>query len=441
MKNKIKSFQIIAAAICCFMLIFNIHVKAQSCDFTINNAAQGGDTEYFLELDAAGNIATVTAGPGPLNVTAVALGTVVEILHLVYDSANPPTNVPPAVGDDPIAIMGCTNDFLGNRVFLECLCVEDEIALTYAPGGGDTQVYFLIDPATGAILDANATGNFGSDEAVGDYFIQVLAYDSANPPTGIPAVGGNISDFSADGCYNSDFLSAACCSQKIACAPMLVASDPCACNNDQSENGAMDGTFSETIIVEGSPGLDLCLSSTSTGIINPSNPANANGTYSLTETVIDATTSSYEITFDHTDAVGYSTSFVTCTDDVAIDVNDMNGDPLALISNNCYYPIIVFEPDDIICEKAGLIDLEVAMLTNDMPDGMTAFNGSFAFSGTGVTGTFFDPAAVGPGNYTVTATYTPGNSVGTNIDAADTVCTTDVSVEITVTGCSNAGSF
>lgn len=424
-----------------FAMFVTINLQAQTCDFSINNAAQGGDTEYFLELDAAGNIATVTAGPGPLNVTAVALGTVVEILHLVYDSANPPTNVPPSVGDDPTAIMGCTNDFLGNRVFLECLCVEDEIALTYAPGGGDTQVYFLIDPATGAILDSNTTGNFGADEAAGDYFVQVLAYDSASPPTTIPATGGNISDFSADGCYNSDFLTAACCSQKIACASMLVASDPCSCDNNQTANAAMDGTFSETITIEGSPGLAMCLASSSTGILNPSTTPNANGTIPLTETNVNATTSTYTVSFNHTDAVGYNTSFVDCVTTMPLLVDDMAGNPITNLNNVCYYPIIDFQPDDIICVNAGLIDLEVAMLTNDMPDGMTAFNGAFSFSGMGVTGTFFDPAAVGQGTYMVTATYTPGNSVGTNIDAADTVCTTSLTVLFEVTPCSEAGSF
>ncbi len=198
--------------------LFSTNIIAQTCDFTVNNAdATGGDTEYFVELDAAGNIANVTPGPGPITITGVAPGSVVEVLHLVYDSANPPTNVPPTVGADPTLIDGCTNDFLSARVLLECLCEEDEISATYVPGGGDMLMYFLIDPATGAILDANTTGNFGADEAVGDYFVQALSYDSANPPTTIPAVGGNISDFSADGCYNPDFLGSACCAQKIVC--------------------------------------------------------------------------------------------------------------------------------------------------------------------------------------------------------------------------------
>lgn len=228
--------------------LFSTNIIAQTCDFTINNGgATGGDTEFFLELDAAGNIAAVTPGPGPLNITGIATGTVVEVLHLVYDSADPPTNVPPAVGNDPAAIVGCTNDHLSSRVLLECLCVEDALTITYTPGGGDTQMYYLVDPATGAILDANTTGDFGTDEAAGDYFVQSIFYDSTNPPTTLPATGGNISDFSADGCYNPDFLSSAYCGQKIVCCPDCATAtaadlitepcddnDPCTINDMQT---------------------------------------------------------------------------------------------------------------------------------------------------------------------------------------------------------------
>jgi len=197
--------------------LFSTNSFAQTCDFTVNNSGTtGGDTEYLLELDAAGNIAAVTPGSGPLNITGIAPGTVVQVLHLVYDSADPPTNVPPVAGDDPAAIVGCTNDHLSALILLECLCEDEEISATYTPGGGDVLTYYLTD-ASGMILDVNTTGNFGTDEAVGDYFVQVLAYDSANPPTVIPGVGDNISTFSADGCYNPDFLGSACCAQKIVC--------------------------------------------------------------------------------------------------------------------------------------------------------------------------------------------------------------------------------
>jgi|GEM_PF-6692222 len=413
---------------------FTININAQTCDFTINNTgAVGGDTEYFLELDAAGNIAASTLGPGPISFNGAAVGTTITVLHLVYDSANPPTNVPPTIGDDPNNIVGCTNDFLNAVIFLECLCTDDEISATYTPGGGDILVYFLIDPATGTILDSNASGNFGSDEVVGDYLIQALAYDSANPPTVIPAVGDNISDFSADGCYNPDFLSAACCAQKIACALELVASDPCSCNNDQTANGAGDGTFSETIILQGGADLSICLGSNSTGILNEALPL------MFTETPMGAM-SEYTVSFDHTDAVGYSADFVDCNTGDPIMVMLEDGSMVSNLSNVCYYPVIDFSLATEQCTQAGISVLD-ATLINDNPGGLGSFNGSFTYTGPGVSGSVFNPSGIATTPITITATYTPANAVGSNVDADDTVCTTSIDVEINVKQCGDAGSF
>ena len=66
-------------------ILFSINTFAQTCEFTINNGgATGGDTEYFLELDAAGNIAAVTPGPGPLTITGAMPGDC-----LLYTSPSP----------------------------------------------------------------------------------------------------------------------------------------------------------------------------------------------------------------------------------------------------------------------------------------------------------------------------------------------------------------
>lgn len=414
--------------------LFSLNIYAQTCDFTVNNSgATGGDTEYFLELDAAGNIVAVTPGPGPFNITGVATGSVVEVLHLVYDSANPPTNVPPTVGADPTLIDGCTNDFLSARVLLECLCADDEISATYTPGGGDMLIYYLIDPATGIILDSNNTGDFGTDEAVGDYFVQALSYDSANPPTTIPMIGDNISDFSADGCYNPDFLGSACCAQKIACAPELIASDPCSCNNDQSANGAGDGTFSEIITLAGGAGLSICLGAGSTGILNQTLPL------MFTETPMGAM-SEYTVTFDHQDAIGYTAEFVDCDTGAPLMVLLEDGSMGSSITNVCYYPIIDFALETEQCTQAGISVLE-ATLTNDNPGGMGNFDGSFTYSGPGVTGSIFNPSGITSTPITVTATYTPANAVGTDVDNNDTPCTTTLDVQVNVKQCGNAGSF
>jgi len=204
----------------------SLNVMGQTCDFSLSNSGNtGGYTEYYLVLDATGNVAQVISGAGPVTVTGQGLGTVTEVMHLMYDPTDPPMNVPPVAGDDPANILGgCTNNFLGSTILLECLCEEDEVSAAYVPAGGDMLMYFLADGA-GMILDANMTGNFGTDEAIGDYFIYALTYESTDPPTTLPAVGGNISDFSNDGCYNEDFLSSGCCAQKISCCDLELALD------------------------------------------------------------------------------------------------------------------------------------------------------------------------------------------------------------------------
>ncbi len=217
--NKLRNFWFSVIAV--FMSSFAV---AQTCSFTVTNSgAIGGDTEYYLQLDEAGNIAAVILGGSSVTLTGAEVGSVTQFLYLVYDSTNPPTNVPPQVGNNPADIVGCTNDFMGSPIFLECLCSSDLISATYNPGtvSGDLLQYFLTDE-TGLVVETNTSGNFGIDESNGDYFIYALNYDSANPPSTIPVAGANISDFSNDGCYNSDFLNPGCCVQKIGCCPDVL---------------------------------------------------------------------------------------------------------------------------------------------------------------------------------------------------------------------------
>ena len=204
--------------------------------------------------------------------------------------------------------------------------------------------------------------------------------------------------------------------------------DPCVCNNDQTANGAGDGTFFETVVVTGEAGVNLCAGPNSSGILSVVDNMDITATMpAFTENPAGT----YTLNFHHLDAVGYTLELYDCTNNVAINAADLSGANVTMVSNNCYYPIIQFAPTTSLCASDPAINL-AATLTNDMPDGATSFNGTFTYAGTGgVTGTQFDPS-VGSGNYTVTATYTPMNAVGTNTDADDTVCTTSVEVMITV---------
>lgn len=368
---------------------------------------------------------------GNVSINGITTGTSLQAYHLLYDSANPPANVPPIANTTNVADItgGCVNDFLSTTILLDCLCVEDEISASYTPGGGDMLVYFLVNPSSGNILDSNSTGNFGNDEAMGDFFIFSLAYDSSDPPTSIPATGGNLSDFSNDGCFNSDFLGNAYYAQKINCALDVAASDPCICNNNQTANGAGNGTFSETITLEGEPSLQICAAASSSGVINPSIAIGS----PFPETIVDASTSSYTISFEHTDAVGYTINFVDCGTGLPVTVTLENGSMVTSISNTCYYPVIDFQIDGTGVCANDLTPLDLmATLTNDNPGGLGTFGGNFSYMGTGVTGSQFDPMTAGPGTFTITATYTPNNAVGTFVDLANTVCTTVQTANITI---------
>ncbi len=343
--------------LCClvFILFIGINAQAQTCDFSLNNTGStGGDTEYYLVLDAAGNIAQVLPGPGPVNLTGVATGTMAEVLHLVYDSANPPANVPPVVGADPALITGCTNDFLNGGLLLECLCEEDQIDATYTPGGGDMLMYYLVDPATGAILDSNTTGDFGTDELVGDYFIYALAYDSTNPPTTLPSA--NLSEFSADGCYNPDFLTNPCCAQKISCCDLEAVLDLAATTCD-GPNG--------NLIFE----IDVTMASgTVTGDNGATFMDNGGGSWTGMVTVTPGTMVTilvYDDVLDCDQEVIIDATFITCDD---------NGDAVCTLEGT-----LSTDVNDYVCNAdgtiTGVIDVTGAEGMNVAIDGMAVGGG------------------------------------------------------------------
>lgn len=209
----------------------------------------------------------------------------------------------------------------------------------------------------------------------------------------------------------------------------LSASDPCSCNNDQSANGAGDGTFTETVVITGTSGLELCAGPGSSGIIDPATGMDVSGAL---PTFVEGPAGTYTLSFNHIDAAGFILQFFDCATNMVLDI-DVNGTDESEISNVCYYPIIALSLDDPFCDSDGPVDLN-GTVTNDMPDGATAFGGSFVYTGTGVTvsGDQFDPSSVGAGTYTITAEYTPAVIVGTSVDPDGDVCLTTIDVMIEV---------
>ena len=210
----------------------------------------------------------------------------------------------------------------------------------------------------------------------------------------------------------------------------FTADDPCVCNNDQSANGAGDGTFNETVVVMGAPNVNLCVGPNSIGILDAATNVDiSNTSASFIESPNPDGSATYTFIFNHLDAVGYTLELYDCDSGTSL-VVDFNGNMTSTITNVCYYPVISFDMQDALCTNDGPVEL-IAAITNDMPDGMTSFNGTFSFTGSGVTGNMFDPTQ-GSGIFAITATYTPTNAVGTSTDPDDAICITTAAIEIIV---------
>ena len=70
---------------------------------------------------------------------------------------------------------------------------------THNSAAGYTQVYLIADEA-GNILGVSSSGNFGP-QAYGKYFAYALNYETASPPSSLPAIGVNVSALTG-GCSN-----------------------------------------------------------------------------------------------------------------------------------------------------------------------------------------------------------------------------------------------
>jgi len=139
--------------------------------------------------------------------------------------------------DDDLPIINCPEDITG----LESLAdlPAPDINLVIASDNCSFQVAFVND------LPENFNPCTGNN-------ILTRTYEVVDECSNVSSCVQNIS-FNVLNCF--EFTSA----------------DPCDCNNDQSANGAGDGTFYETIIVMGAPNVDVCIGPLSTGILDAQN--------------------------------------------------------------------------------------------------------------------------------------------------------------------------
>ncbi len=329
------------------------------------------------------------------------------------------------------------------------VCLNGDAVMTFAYensvcGSSDDFIELLVD-GTQVWIDNTDPANCDPNGTINLITVSLAAFaDGSSHNISFNSESGNggvASNFTIDnilletvGCSvesNCEALVTASynCDVMIELEQDLTASDPCSCNNDQSANGAGDGTFSESVVITGTPGLELCAGPGSSGIIDPATGMDVSGAFPA---FVEGPAGTYTLSFNHIDATGFVVQFFDCAANTVLDI-DVNGSDESEISNICYYPIITLAVADPFCDTDGPVDLS-GTVTNDMPDGATSFGGSFVYTGPGVTasGDQFDPSSVGAGTYTITAEYTPAVLVGTNVDPAGDVCLTSIDVMIEV---------
>ncbi len=250
---------------------------------------------------------------------------------------------------------------------------------TVAASGGTPPYTYLWDDA-GAQTAATATGL-----APGTYNVTV------NDGLGCSASSSVI--VAEDACVFVDVMND------------FSANDPCACNNDQSANGAGDGTFSETVTVTGPPGLIVQASVASSGMDIPAPAA-----------FTEVAPGRYVLTFNHVDRLGYQVFVEFSSDGGNTFDNALNaaGNQLT-ISNVCAYPVIAFTTalPNQLCADDAAINLILVETSTDVTFSPLTTTVTVDGGGAAATPFLFSPAVVGAGAHTVTATY--DYSVGTGM--------------------------
>ena len=202
----------------------------------------------------------------------------------------------------------------------------------------------------------------------------------------------------------------------------LSISDPCSCNNDQSSNGAGDGTFSETITISGPSGETLLVGAGSTGMIG----------VSVGDVIPEVAPNIYEITFDHVDLVGYTLNVSTIINGSVVPAFDAAGNPV-IATNVCQYPVISSPLLDMVafCNNGAPL-----ILTGNEVFEINGFTGNVSVKVNGKGVSEFDPTEYANGFYKLSFLFT-GDFVS-NISVGGVPafpgCQTETSIQIGVGG-------
>ena len=254
-------------------------LQAQCTLSATSSGGNGGYSQVYVLVDAGGNIvAQNTTG----TFAAVATGTY-QIHALNYDPFNPPAPLPSALIGQPVSNVGTTTagcfnaDFLTDYVVRACgscqqtstVCETDAVVATSSGGNtAYTQLYVLVDAATGTVVATNGTGTFtGMVVAGNSYQVYALNYNPANAPAPLPTVGQAVTmvGTATAGCYNSDFLTDYVCFNITSCATSCVQNNNvCENTNITATASGFNASYTQVYVLTDDSGNFLAQNSTGT---------------------------------------------------------------------------------------------------------------------------------------------------------------------------------
>jgi len=196
----------------------------------------------------------------------------------------------------------------------------------------------------------------------------------------------------------------------------FFADDPCTCNNDQTDNGSGDGTFTETVTVLAPPGLIIRADVTSTGIEDPVNQGLSSSTLPIE--FYESFPGRYILIFNHIDRIGYTINVEYSEDggNTFIPVPDGAGGQLSY-TNVCAYPVLAFNPplEEAYCEDDGIVVIGVIETSDNVDFVPLAGFPAVALNNEDAQPAplTFDPSTVGTATYTFSGFYNYENGTGT----------------------------
>ena len=224
----------------------------------------------------------------------------------------------------------------------------------------------------------------------------------------------------SNGCIDSYSSSCGDCNNSISIT------DPCVCNNDQSFNGAGDGTFGEVIEIIGPAGLSLLVGAGSTGISG----------YPVGSAIPEVNPGVYSLSFDHQDLVGYLLNVEVDAGGNVLPLLDAMGNQIS-ISNQCQYPVIT-DPDVDMTELC--FNGDPIAFTGDEVMEINGFDGFVQVYVGGITTgdliTEFDPSLYENGIYELTFLFSGDNvnNVWDGVTPAFPGCQTSTSITVGIGG-------